>query len=118
VDDMPAAYLAADLVAAPSTQPESFGRTVVEAGAMRRPVLAANHGGFAETVEDGRTGWLAAPGDLDAWTTALEAALAADAETRAALGEAARMRVRRLYSLPAMCEATFGVYRRVLGGRA
>jgi glycosyltransferase involved in cell wall biosynthesis len=118
VDDMPAAYLAADLVAAPSTQPESFGRTVVEAGAMQRPVLAANHGGFAETVVEGRTGWLAAPGDPDAWTTALEAALAADAETRAALGKAARMRVRRLYSLTAMCEATFGVYRRVLGGRA
>ncbi len=116
-DDMPAAYLACDLVAAPSTQPESFGRTVVEAGAMRRPVLAAAHGGPAETVVHGQTGWLVAPGDPDAWTAALAKALSSAPEERAAMGESARRRVKRLYSLPAMCEATFEVYRHMLEGR-
>jgi glycosyltransferase involved in cell wall biosynthesis len=117
VTDMAAAYQAADLVIAPSTQPETFGRTVVEAGAMRRPVLAAAHGGPAETVVDGETGWLVAPGDVDAWSTALERALAQSPAERAAMGEAARERVKRLYSLSAMCDATFAVYRQVLEGR-
>ena len=117
-DDMPAAYLAADLVAAPSTQPESFGRTVVEAAAMRRPVLAAAHGAPCETIQDGETGWLVAPNDGDAWTAALAAALESTPEQRRQIGERARRRAKQLYSLPAMCEATFHIYRRMLEGRA
>jgi glycosyltransferase involved in cell wall biosynthesis len=118
VDDMPAAYAAADLVVAPSTQPESFGRTVVEAGAMRRPVIASAHGGPAETIVHRKTGWLAPPGDVDAWCAAIDIALSQGADERAAMGRAARARVKRLYSLAAMCEATFAVYRRVLEARA
>lgn len=117
-DDMPAAYMAADLVAAPSTQPESFGRTVVEAAAMRRPVLAAAHGAPCETVEDGETGWLVAPNDGDAWTAALAAVLETTPDQRRQIGERARRRAKQLYSLPAMCEATFHIYRRMLEGRA
>ncbi|HWA63756.1 MAG TPA: glycosyltransferase family 4 protein [Caulobacteraceae bacterium] len=117
-DDMPAAYLAADFVVSPSLQPETFGRVVAEAGAMRRPVLAAAHGGPAEVVEPGVTGWLVRPGDVDAWCEALAAAMATPASARAAMGEAARERVKRLYSLPAMCEATFAVYRKLVEGRA
>ncbi|MGI8840205.1 MAG: glycosyltransferase, partial [Caulobacteraceae bacterium] len=116
-DDMPAAFLAADLAIAPSTKAESFGRAAMEAGAMGRPVLAARLGALAETVAHGQTGWLVAPGDPDAWTAALGAAMAESAETRAAMGAAARARAERLYSLTAMCEATFAVYRRVLDGR-
>ncbi|HEX7760366.1 MAG TPA: glycosyltransferase family 4 protein [Caulobacteraceae bacterium] len=116
-DDMPAAYLACDFVAAPSTQPESFGRTVIEAAAMRRPVLAAAHGGPAETVVEGQTGWLVAPGDPDAWTAAMAAAIATSPQDRAAMGERARRRAKQLYSLPAMCDATFEVYRDMLEGR-
>jgi glycosyltransferase involved in cell wall biosynthesis len=115
--DMPAAYLAADLVIAPSTKAESFGRGVVEAGAMGRPVLASRLGGPAETVVHGQTGWLVAPGDPDAWTAAIETALSTDAARRAAMGDAARARAQRLYSLCAMCEATLEVYRRVLDAR-
>jgi glycosyltransferase involved in cell wall biosynthesis len=116
-DDMPAAWLAADLAVAPSTAPESFGRSVVEAGAMARPVLASSMGAPAETVIHGQTGWLAPPGDIEAWTAALETALAAEPEALAAMGRAARERVRGLYSLDAMCEATFSVYRRALERR-
>ncbi|MEO8927682.1 MAG: glycosyltransferase family 4 protein [Caulobacteraceae bacterium] len=116
-EDMPAAFLAADLVIAPSTRAESFGRSAVEAAAMGRPVLASRLGALAETVVHGQTGWLAAAGDVDSWTAAIGTALGADARTRAAMGAAARARVERLYSLTAMCEATFAVYRRVLEGR-
>jgi glycosyltransferase involved in cell wall biosynthesis len=116
--DMPAAFLAADLEVAPSTRAESFGRSVVEAGAMGRPVLASALGAHGETVLEGETGWLAPPGDIAAWSAALEKALSSTADRRAMMGEAARARAVRLYSLPAMYEGTFAVYRRVLEARA
>ena len=56
-DDMPAALMLADLVVNPSLEPEPFGRTVIEAQAMGRPVIVADHGGTAETVDHGVTGW-------------------------------------------------------------
>lgn len=112
--DMPAAFLAADLVVAPSTQAESFGRTVVEAGAMGRPVLASALGAHSETVVDGETGWLATAGDVGAWASALENAVSSAPEARMGMGAAARARALDLYSLPAMYSATFAVYRRAL----
>ena len=74
-DDMPAAYLAADVVVVPSTEPESFGRVAVEAQAMGRSPVAAEHGGTRETVVDGETGWLVPPGDAGALARAISGAL-------------------------------------------
>jgi glycosyltransferase involved in cell wall biosynthesis len=118
VDDMPAAYALADLVLAPSTLPESFGRGVVEAAAMQRPVLASPLGGPAETVLHGETGWLVPPGDPEAWARAVKAALGTSPAARTAMGQAARQRVVRCFSLSAMTAATFRVYRRLLDAEA
>jgi len=112
--DMPAAYLVADLAAAPSLDPEAFGRTAVEPQAMGRPVLAADHGAARETVAPGETGWLVAPADAEAWAQALAAAIVAGPQRRAAMGAAAMERARRLYSVETMCEATLLVYAQVL----
>jgi glycosyltransferase involved in cell wall biosynthesis len=116
-DDMPAAYLVADLACAPSLDPEPFGRTAVEPQVMGRPVLAANHGAARETVIPGETGWLVAPGDPDAWAAALKQAIETPPERRAAMGLAGQARSRRLYSVDTMCAATLDVYRRVLENR-
>jgi glycosyltransferase involved in cell wall biosynthesis len=116
-DDMPAAYLICDLAVAPSLEPEAFGRTAVEPQVMGRAVIASDHGATRETVLPGDTGWLAAPGDAAAWADALVTACEAGAGRRATMGDAARNRARRLYSVEAMCEATLAVYRRVLEAR-
>jgi len=116
LEDMPAAFAAADLVVAPSTQAESFGRTPVEAAAMERVVLASRLGALAETVEDGATGWLLPPGDVDAWAAGLRMALDTSATSLAAMGRAARLRATSRYDLEAMCQATFAVYRRLVSG--
>jgi glycosyltransferase involved in cell wall biosynthesis len=116
--DMPAAYLAADLVAAPSTLPESFGRSVAEAGAMERVVIASRLGGTAETIVDAVTGWQANPGDVAAWAATLDLALAMGPEERTKMGAAARARICDLYSLERMCEATFDLYRRMCEARS
>ena len=117
-DDMPATLLAADLVAAPSLEPESFGRTVAEAGAMARVVLASALGGPAETIIHGQTGFLVSPGDAPTWAAALDRALAMDPAERAAMGAAARERIEAHYSLERMCEATFALYRRLSEARS
>lgn len=116
-DDMPAAYLLADLAIAPSLEPEAFGRTAVEPQVMGRPVIAADHGATRETVVPGETGWLAAPGDVEAWAQTLNDACEAGAAGRQAMGMAARARARRLYSVDAMVEATLKVYARVMAAR-
>jgi glycosyltransferase involved in cell wall biosynthesis len=116
-DDMPAAYLLADLAIAPSLEPEAFGRTAVEPQVMGRPVLASDHGATRETVAPGETGWLVKPGDAEAWADALLRACEVGAAGRQTMGLAARTRARRLYSVDAMCEATLNVYASILGAR-
>ncbi|MFN3583801.1 glycosyltransferase family 4 protein [Phenylobacterium sp.] len=116
-DDMPAAYLLADLAILPTIVPESFGRAAVEPQAMGRPVIASNHGGVTETVLDGITGWLVPPGEAGAWAEALARAVDAGSARRAEMGEAGQRRARQLYSVDAMCAATLAAYERVLEAR-
>jgi glycosyltransferase involved in cell wall biosynthesis len=117
-DDMPAAYALADIVISASTEPEGFGRVVIEAQAMARPVVATNHGGAAETVTHGMTGWLVPPGDAPALAAALDAVLDLPPEERAATAERARAAVQAHYTVAAMQRATLEVYRDLLAGGA
>jgi glycosyltransferase involved in cell wall biosynthesis len=115
--DMPAAYMVGDAAMLPTTKPESFGRTAVEPQAMGKPVMASNHGGVTETVVNGETGWLVAPGDAGAWAAALVRLLEAGPARLKAMGQAAANRAHRLYSVDAMCEATLAAYGRVIEAR-
>ena len=112
--DMPAALMLADVVVSASLEPEGFGRTVIEAQAMGRPVVVTDHGGAAETVEHLVTGWRIPPGDAAALAAALDHALQLSPEDRQALGERARAAVRASYTTAAMQAATLDVYRDVL----
>jgi len=112
--DMAHAYGAADVVVCPSLQPEAFGRTAAEAQAMGRPVIASDHGGAREVVAPGRTGWLAAPGDAQAWRTALSEALGLDEADRRTLAEAARERITEQFSTQSLQAATLRVYREAI----
>lgn len=116
--DMPAALMVADVVVAPSIEPEAFGRAAAEAQAMQRPLVASKLGAQMETVLDGVTGFLVAPDDAAALATGISRALALSPEQRAAMGRAARERVLRLYTVDAMCAATLAVYAQVLDQRS
>jgi glycosyltransferase involved in cell wall biosynthesis len=113
-EDMPAALLLADVVVHASTEPEAFGRVVIEAQAMQRPVIASDLGGPVETVEHGVTGWRVLPGDPAALAGAIEAALALPDPERAALGRRAREAVLRRCTMAQMQQATLEVYRQVM----
>jgi len=113
-DDMPAAYLVADVAILPTTVPESFGRAAVEPQAMGRPVIASNHGGTTETVVDGASGWLVPPGEPTAWAAAMARAIDLGPGRRLEMGQTGMNRTRQLYRVDAMCEATLAAYQRVL----
>lgn len=113
-EDMPAALMLSDVVVSASTDPEAFGRVVIEGQAMARPVIASDHGGAAETVTEGETGWRVPPGDALALAAALDRALDLDAADRAALGARARAAVRANYTVAAMQSKTLDVYEELL----
>jgi glycosyltransferase involved in cell wall biosynthesis len=115
VADMPAALALSDVVVHASTDAEAFGRTVIEAQAMGRLVIASDLGAPRETVEEGVTGWRVAPGDPAALARAISHALAQPAAARAAMGAAARAAVLARYTTRAMQEATLALYREVAG---
>ncbi|HEV2574720.1 MAG TPA: glycosyltransferase family 4 protein [Beijerinckiaceae bacterium] len=122
-DDMPAAFLAASAVAVPSTEPEAFGRSAVEAQAMGAPVIVTELGAVPETVlgppeapAAARTGWRIPPGDPQALANALSEALAMGAVERDALALRARQHVERHFSLDHMCKQTLALYEGIIRG--
>lgn len=121
--DMPAAFLAASVVTVPSTEPEAFGRSAVEAQAMGAPVVVTDHGAVPETVPappevvaHERTGWRIPPGDADALAQGIAGALALDPTEREALQRRARAHVEAHFSLGRMVSDTLDVYTALLNG--
>lgn len=110
VEDMPAAMMLADVVVNASTDPEAFGRTIVEAQAMARMVIAADHGGARETIRDGETGLLFPPGDAAALAAGIDKLLDLPLDLRIAWGGHIRAVVSEQYSVAAMQSAVLGVY--------
>lgn len=117
-NDMPAAYMLTDVVVSASTDPEAFGRVIVEGQAMGRPVVATNNGAGYENVIDGQTGILVPPSNPAALASALTSALALGAEGRAARAEAAIQFVRNNFTRELMCARTIDVYKEVLAETA
>lgn len=117
-DDMPAAYMLADVVVNPSLAPEAFDLVAAEAQAMGRPVIASNHGAAGEIILAGRSGWLVPPGKPQALATAIEYAISLDAPTREGIAVLARDRIARQFSVDQMCAKTLSLYRAVLDRQA
>jgi glycosyltransferase involved in cell wall biosynthesis len=69
-DDVPAVTAALDVAVLPSYR-EAQGLAILEAMALRRPVVATRVGGIPEVVEDGKTGLLVPPHDPDALADAI-----------------------------------------------
>lgn len=121
-NDMPAAYALSDVVLSPSIEPEPFGRTAVEAQAMRKPVIVSDSGGQRETVLtpensgslDRATGLAFPSGDAAALAAAMAAILDLGDEARSLMGDRGRVNVIAHYSVEAMAGATLGIYARLL----
>ena len=104
---------AADVVVVPSTRPDPFPNSALEAAAAGLPVVAASHGGLTEIVRDGETGLLVPPGDPAALARALRS-LADDPERRVRMGELAAADATERFDPERMLAETHAVYERVL----
>jgi glycosyltransferase involved in cell wall biosynthesis len=114
IEDIASAMMLADVVVNTSTDPEAFGRTIVEAQAMGRIVVATDHGGARETIIPGETGFLVPPGDAVALAAILDAALDMPSDDRVIWGKQARAHVTEHYSVAAMQNAVLHVYAELL----
>lgn len=111
--DMPALYLMSDVIVNASIVPESFGRTVTEAQAMGRIVVASAHGGACETIRDGETGFLVPPGDVTALAERLDQVLDMSVGDRKKMQAAGIASVRERFSVQSMCAQTIALYQEV-----
>ena len=99
-----------DLFVIPSNYPDPFPRSVIEAMAFSLPVVGFSIGGIAEAIEDGKTGFLCAPGDFQKIGESVSI-LAQDAEARGEMGRNSRRRVMEMCSA---AERTADVQRIIL----
>jgi len=97
-----------DIIVIPSTK-EAFGIVAIEAMAMAVPVIASNVGGLPECVEDGTTGIIFPPGDIQSLSEAISY-LIDNPDRRARMGQAGRQRVIRLFNVERNVRETEKVY--------
>jgi colanic acid/amylovoran biosynthesis glycosyltransferase len=71
---------------------EGLPVVIMEAMALRRPVISTFVAGIPELVHSGEHGWLVPAGDIEALVDAMQACLDSSAETLARMGEAAQNR--------------------------
>ena len=115
--DMPQVLAAADAVADLSYAGTGITGTIREAMAMGRPVVASAVGGNPELVEPGISGLLVSPRDPGASADALARVLSDPAAARR-MGDAARERVRKGFSVERRLDRIETLYRRIIAGRA
>jgi mannosyltransferase len=89
---------------------EGFGLTLIEAMSVGAALVASRAGAAELVVEDGVTGMLTPPGDVDALVAALEP-LMRDPASAAMMGERGRARVLEKFSLDAEANRIADVYR-------
>ncbi len=95
-------YGASDIVIL-TTHSEGLGRVLLEAQAMRKPVVAYDAGGVREALADGETGHLVPVGDVERLAERMRQLLG-DARVRDQMGDAGRLRVVNQFSLDALAE--------------
>jgi glycosyltransferase involved in cell wall biosynthesis len=109
--EVEAALAGAWALVAPSILPEPLGLVAIEAITRGVPAIASARGGFAETVEDGVSGYLVPNGNEDALTERLLAA--ADAGPASVPEDAAR-RLRQRHDVVAHATALVEIFHRAV----
>lgn len=101
VTDMPSFYKSLDLFVLPSLQPEPFGLVVIEAMSYGLPVIATNHGGPTEIIEDGKDGFLVRYDDASEMSERIIQLVQND-NRRSEMGLCGQRKKEELFSVPVM----------------
>jgi glycosyltransferase involved in cell wall biosynthesis len=111
VEDVQPWVASADVVVVPSRL-DGMPLIVFEAQGLARPVVASRTGSIPEVIEDGVTGFLRDPGDIEGFAEAV-CRLLESAELRSRIGAAARGKVLREYGQDVMVERYFQLFDRL-----
>jgi glycosyltransferase involved in cell wall biosynthesis len=112
--DIPALLALSDLFVLPSYYREGVPRVLLEAGAMKLPLITTNMPGCKEVVRDGWNGFLVPPRNGNALATAIMQILKSKQE-RILMGTRSNLHVRENFSLTKVADAYADIYYRVLG---
>ena len=93
---------------------ESFGRTVAEAMAARRPVIAYNWGALPELIRDGETSFLANYRNVDELTERVKE-LCENPDVIPEMGQRGRVFISRHYSPSVLAKRLKDVYSHIFG---
>ncbi len=112
-DDVRPFIAAADCVALPSYR-EGLPRSLLEASAMARPIVATDVPGVRDVVENKVTGLMCAPRDAESLARAMIAMIEMPAEVRTAMGGAGRVKVERDFGIALVTERYLDAIERAL----
>ena len=113
--DIPQVMKAIDLLILASWE-EPFGRVLIEAMAMEKPVISTNVGGPTEIVEDGFNGVLVRPKNPDVIAQAV-IELASKRKKSEEMGRQGREEVRRRFNTDTHISRMLTIYKRILDKR-
>lgn len=111
-EDVPDLLGAMDVFTLPSYANEGVPQAIMQAMAMELPVVSTTVGAIDEAVENGVTGYLIEPKNVEQLKTQL-ARLLTDIELRSKMGMAARKRAESHFSLDGMLDAMENVFLRL-----
>jgi len=95
--DLETFYRQTKVFVCPSKWYEGFPNVITRAMVAGKPVVASGIGALPEIVDDGVTGWVFTPGDVDELVDRI-GRLADDEPARGSMGAAGRAKAARLYS--------------------
>ncbi len=111
--DIPALLAKTDLLVLSTVTQEAFGRVILEAQAAGVPVVATRVGGVVEIIDDGKTGILVPPKDVEAMAQEVMRVLK-DKKLAESLVTEARKKLEANFRLEHMATKTIEVYKELL----
>ncbi len=111
--DIPQLLAKTDVLVLSTVTPEAFGRVILEAQAAGVPVVATKVGGVVEIIEDGETGLLVLPKNVDEMANAV-IRLLGDKQLSARLVTQAKKKIEAQYTLEHMAAKTLQVYQELI----
>jgi colanic acid/amylovoran biosynthesis glycosyltransferase len=92
---------------------EGLPVVIMEAMALRRPVISTHVAGIPELIHPGEHGWLVPAGDVEALTSAMQTCLDTPSDAIARMGDAARARVIERHDIDKEVGKLIDLFRRV-----